>query len=216
MMFRITTLVIAVLTACTTSAFAKDTAGSTDLTNLVDTSFSFRPVAPHAAPAVTVTAQEESATSRYHEDLDVGPFVGFSIDPDTFIFGVRGEGFIEPTITTGPMLRFGFGDDWTLVMPSWTLKWFPAAVHDGDGGFPSRLHPYLEGGVGVIWGEKDRDNRSDKDDFGVLLSLGFGVDIVADENLVIGTGILVDIFPIDIVDEHVMLSWHLISIEFRF
>lgn len=217
MTLRIPVLVIT-LAACVSTATATDTAPGPELAAGIDTSFDFRPVAVSVQDSDPTWDLQKSEHARAHHDLDIGPFFGFSIDPDTFIVGVRGHGFIEPTIATGPMLRFGFSDDWTLVMPSWTIKWFPSAVHDGDGdgGFPSRLHPYLEGGVGVVWGEKDRDNRSDKDDLGVLLSLGFGLDIVADENLVIGTGILVDVFPIEIVDENVMLSWHLISIELRF
>ncbi len=73
----------------------------------------------------------------------IGPRVGFSVDPDQFVFGgqvVVGE--VAPDLTFDPNLELGFGDSQTVVAMNLDMH-YHLTVRDSD------WRPYFGAGLGV-------------------------------------------------------------------
>lgn len=85
---------------------------------------------------VAAMAQPAAVTS-------IGPRVGFSVDPDQFVFGGQlSVGPIAPSLMFVPSLELGFGDNRTVVAGNFDLD-YQFAVRR------SAWRPYIGAGMGI-------------------------------------------------------------------
>ncbi len=131
----------------------------------------------------------------------LGPRVGFSTDPDQFVFGgqlIIGE--IAPSLTFDPDVEFGFGDDVTVVALNLDMHYHFAIQG-------STWRPYVGAGAGINFLEFDRplplEDKSDTEVGGNFI-VGAGVPTAAGNRffgeLKLGLG--------DIPDLKLLVGWN--------
>ena len=77
----------------------------------------------------------------------------------------------------------------------------------------SMLQPYAQAGAGLTHIDLDRSG-SNQDGTGFLLSLGAGLDIPLNDTLGVGTRVLVNLIPGEVVNERIYISWEILSIRY--
>lgn len=172
-----------------------------------DLNFDWRPADP--APV----KQDVKATPRFSEfwredQQSFSTSVGFTTNPDSTLVGLEYSFFVKDRFSVGPLLQMGFDDDYYIVAPTINFKMF------FDVNEP-RLNPYLNAGIGMVYINVDH-NPGDNDGMGLLLNLGAGVDYQLSENLSLGTNVLCNFIPNDVMSENFFFSWQFLSISFRF
>lgn len=165
------------------------------------------------APRNSVTQDLEPSPPRSTLAGEVQGFVGlgFTDSPDTFLLPGEIDFYVDDNLAIGPKLQLGLDDDTTIVAPSFHVKKVFSIPHEGG---ISRWKPYVQGGAGFAWLEKQR--RTDEDDFGALLHFGGGVEVFLNEGLSLSSGIDINFLLGEPVDEDVFLSIRLIELGFRF
>lgn len=158
------------------------------------------------APPTELPAEPVRENSYFLE-----PGIGFTAGPDTFLTALTAGFYTSPGLSLGPTLQLGISDDETLFAPTFGVR----RVFDLAGEELDRLAPYIEGGAGFIYLEEDR-RRGDDDDLGFLLNFGFGGNVELERNLVVGTGILINVMPGEVLDERLFLSWRVLQIQLSF
>ena len=101
-----------------------------------------------------------------------GPRLGFSVDPDQFVFGgqlIIGE--IAPDLTFDPSLEFGFGDDLTVISLNGDVHY-----HFAVSG--SQWRPYAGAGIAIQFVQFDAPPGFDDDS-----------DTEVGGNLIVGAGV---------------------------
>ncbi|MFO0982496.1 MAG: hypothetical protein U1E76_12310 [Planctomycetota bacterium] len=157
-------------------------------------------------------AREATAASSGAEiPLSVQGGLGFTLDPDTFLMAARADYWVRPNVAVGPLLQVGLADHRTILAPSFNVK----GVFDLKQPSAERLKPYIDGGVGFAYLEKD-GRRGDDDDLGVLLDIGGGLSYDVNDHLAVGTGVLFNFLPAELVGERFFFSWQLVTLSFRF
>ncbi|MFQ5654918.1 MAG: hypothetical protein ACE5GW_09330 [Planctomycetota bacterium] len=147
---------------------------------------------------------------------DLRSGIGFTIDPDIFMiaFGL-GFGRGGP-LELAPLVQLGISDDELLVAPALNVVYgFDLTELSGDRDV-QRLTPYVQGGVGMTYLEKERPGGRDDADTGLLFDFGFGVDYEVGDKLSVGTSILFNLLPAELSDEHFFVSWQLLSLRVAF
>jgi hypothetical protein len=77
-----------------------------------------------ALAAIELVPATSFAATAGPIDQGIGPRVGFSTDPDQFVFGGQGTfGPIVQDLTFDPSLEFGFGDNTTTVEGNFDLHY---------------------------------------------------------------------------------------------
>lgn len=139
---------------------------------------------------------------------------GFTVDPETFEMGVGFPIRIVEDVAFTPHLLMGFDDDDTIVAPSLNLE---VAFPLGDGGddIMDRLSPYLQGGIGFAYIDRDRGGDND-DEIGFLLTPGLGIEYRITDNLHIGTNARFNVLPKETAGEHFFFSWEFFSVRIAF
>jgi hypothetical protein len=99
----------------------------------------------------------------------IGPRVGFSADPDQFVFGGQATlGPVAPNLMFAPDLEVGVGDHETVVSGNFDFHYHFGIRH-------SEWSPYLGAGMGVTNEAPDRRFGSDLGQTNVGGNLLFGV-----------------------------------------
>lgn len=135
--------------------------------------------------------------------------IGFTADPGTFLLAIEADYWIEHNVAIGPLVQFGLSDDDTIVAPTINAK----GVFDINQPQLERLKPYVEGGVGFAYIDKDGHDDSDT---GLLLDFGFGANVALNDRVSLGTGVLFNFLPAELVDERFFFSWRVLSVGFQF
>jgi len=146
--------------------------------------------------------------------LGFGP--GLTDDPDGFQIGLRGDIHVRDDLATGPVAQLSFGDDVKIVAPTWNVKWFflERSERWKDAPILDRLHPFIDGGVGLAYIEKD-DRRGEDEEAGLLLAAGGGFEYELTDSLAVGTSLLLDFLPGNIAGEGFFFSWQIAALTLR-
>lgn len=106
----------------------------------------------------------------------IGPRVGFSADPDQFVFGGQAMlGPIAPNLVFSPALEVGVGDHETVVSGSFDLQYHFLLHH-------SAWSPYVGAGMGVDNESPNREFGSDVSETNVGGSILFGATAPSGSN----------------------------------
>ncbi len=164
------------------------------------------PAAAQETPPTPPKASLESSAGGF-KAFDVG--IGFTDDPDTFLTVVEADFYLKDNLFVAPLLQIGVDDENTIFAPTVGIKGeFPAGSDD-------RLRLHALAGIGLVYIEKE-NRRGDDDDVGFLFNVGFGGHFQVSDETSIGSTLLFNVMPDDVVGENYFFSWKLISVKFRF
>ncbi len=141
--------------------------------------------------------------------LEVGG--GFTLGPDTLLSTFEIDHFLTDSIAIGPLMQLGVSDDDFLFAPSLQIK----AISQFPDAELERLQPFVGGGVGFAYIDKDGRNGGD-DDVGFLFNFGFGVDYFVTDRLSIGSHALFNVLPWEVVGENSFFSWQVLTFAIHF
>lgn len=174
----------------------------------------WQPSEPHwlptaAAPTAPSPVPARAPSADRAEKVAAGGAIGFTLEPDTFLMTGHGEYFVSDIVAVGALLQLGVGDDRLIVAPTANVK----AVFD----LPDYRHlkPFVHGGLGLGYLEKERGG-DDEDDEGFLLNFGFGADYFLNESVSLGNSVLFNFLPDKVLGERFFFSWQFVSATVTF
>jgi hypothetical protein len=161
-------------------------------------------------PTDTTTTRTQS--DRYgRQGMFFEPGIGLTSSPSTFLLGLTAGKFINDNVAIGPMIQLGVDEDDVIFAPTLNVR----GVFDIDQQGMERLKPYVEGGVGAAYIKKDH-HPGDDDEWGFLVNIGFGANYELERNISLGTGVLFNMMPDDVVDERFFFSWKILQLNLYF
>jgi hypothetical protein len=166
-----------------------------------------------AAP-LSASAQSSKAHGLNSGDWSAHGGIGFTADPDGFLFATGLEYSLTRDFSVGPLIQLSFDDDDTIVAPTLNLR-YRVDLTDVNNEFVRRIEPFAQLGPGAAYIEKDK-RPGDDDDIGFLISGGFGADYWVTEDLAVGNSVLFNGMPDDVEGENFFFSWQLVTLRYRF
>lgn len=163
-----------------------------------------RPAALAAAPQEEADPQERWPVE--HEVVLIGG-IGLTGDPDTFLFAGQADIYIDDSVAVGPAVQLGVSDDDTIFALTAQAK---KVFHLNDEKL-WRWRPFVQGGVGFAYIEKEVGNR-DRDDTGLLVNIGGGIEYLASDELMLGSTLMVNLLPGEVAGEGVYISWEILTV----
>ncbi len=163
--------------------------------------------------ATSASAQSRSGDGP-SPPFSVQAGLGFTDDPDAFLLEFEGNYRLGDGLSVGTLLQLGLDDDFTLVSPLGYVRYTFDLSHATAPDL-RRLKPYVQGGMGFTYIDIDVPRRDD-DDIGFLMSFGFGADYPITDSVSLGSRMLFNFLPDDVVDENFYFSWQVAGIRFRF
>ncbi len=117
-------------------------------------------------------------------------------------------------LTLGPLLQLGVSDEELLIAPAVNLRYrFPFS---NDWATPI-VDPSVHGGAGFLYLNEDPGGPADEqDDIGLLVEFGGGVHFWFSPSFAIGTQFRINVLPIEVNDENIILSRDVVSFRFEF
>lgn len=140
--------------------------------------------------------------------------IGFGLDPSSFAFGAGLEYHVMHELSVGPLLQVLARDDQVIVAPTANVRYhFDLSHLDSD--FASRLEPFVQGGLGLVYVDED---RPDRDDTEFLLNGGFGLDYRIDERISVGSTLMFNGIPggDKAVRENFFFTWQVVGMRYHF
>src|SRR5262245_4386509 len=146
--------------------------------------------APSPYAAAPRAGLRDAARAPAEGDRSLAIGVGATYGPDTFLLTGDADFYQSDRLAIGPSLQLGVHDDAGLIAPSCHAKFvFPIERKSDDPLFM----PFVQGGAGLCWIQKDRPG--DDDDLGFLLQAGGGLEVRFDERYALASTLLVNILP---------------------
>lgn len=141
---------------------------------------------------------------------------GFSLSPGGFAVAFGGEyEILTPGFGIGPLVQIAGDDDELIVAPTANARYrFDLSHLDSE--VARNLHPFVQGGLGFGYVDRERRGR-DRDDIEFLLDGGLGLEYDLGEHLSIGNAVLFNGFPADdAAGEEFFFTWQLATLRYRF
>lgn len=145
-------------------------------------------------------------------DTSVPVGIGFTRDPDLAVLGVAFDSQLNSYMSLGPQIQFGANDDRFLFSGTFQIKSYLNTV--GPQAEPSRLQPFLQGGIGWSWLDDDRAGHGDDNSF--LLNGGAGLWYRLNPRYSLGTGLMLNFVPGKLDDERFYVTWEVLQLVFHF
>lgn len=140
--------------------------------------------------------------------------LGFTADPTTFLLGGSYDVPLNNSgLAVGPQAQLGVSDHRTLIAP--TLSVLKEFDLPSSGEVGRHLRPFVRGGLGFAYMHKDH-RTGDNDDLGFLINFGGGVRYWLNENVSLGSEMLLNFLPDEVLGEHFYFSWQVAQLEFTF
>jgi len=140
--------------------------------------------------------------------------IGFIAEPDAFLLGLGLDYGVAEFMSLGPLLQLGISDDDTIVAPTLNFH-FGIPLLGASNQYLRRLEPFVQAGLGMAYIEKERGNQED-DDVGFLMNGGVGAQYWLNDEIAVGTSMLFNGMPEDVVDENFFFSWQVVTFRYRF
>lgn len=135
--------------------------------------------------------------------------IGFTEDPTTFLLALGADYFVTEDVSIGPLLQFGLDDDPFIFAPTLHVQ-YTLDLADIDS-----LKPYLQAGLGFAY-MQDYKRNGHEDDLGFLISTGAGVDWYFDDRMAVGTSLLLNALPDEVLNDEFFFSWQVVTLRFLF
>ncbi len=135
--------------------------------------------------------------------------------PDAFLLGFETDYRLDYALSVGGAMQAGMDDEITLLSPSAYARYKFSNPFSGQ---LRKLRPYLQGGIGLNYVNRDVPASSslDDDDIGFLMNFGFGTEYVLSDALSIGSRMLFNVTPTDVFDDTFYFSWEVTTLRYRF
>jgi hypothetical protein len=166
---------------------------------------------PLAGPGVQ-EGQVAPVTAPRDGHLAAKTGLGFTLSPDDFLLILQADYFLTNNFSIGPLLQFGVDDDPFIFAPTLNFQ----GMFDLPGAGMERLKPFVQGGIGVVYMNKDRPNRPNVDDTGFLINVGGGFEYFVTDRLSLGNNIMFNIMPDDVLGDHFFFSWQFVTVRYQF
>lgn len=143
--------------------------------------------------------------------------LGFTVDPDSFLINFEVERFMRKEVAVGFAIQLGADDDYVLVSPHLFAR-YVFDLSRASSEFARKAQPYAQGGLGLTHLAVDSSLKvggSDKSETDFMMNFGIGVDYPLNRSITIGTRMLINIVPADVLDERIFFSWEILSIRYR-
>lgn len=140
--------------------------------------------------------------------------LGFTLSPANFLLSLEAPYMVNRHLGVGPLVQFAVSDDWLMIMPTANVH-YRFDLSGVDNPDLRRLSPFLQGGVGFGWLEKDL-GPIDVDDTGFLLNVGFGFEYALTDRVSLGNNVMFNILPGEVVGQTFIFSWQFATARFRF
>lgn len=140
--------------------------------------------------------------------------LGFTADPTAFNFSVQGDFPVGRSVIIGPLLQAAASDDEELLALTFNLKKEVEVNVEVEGDSWS-FYPSAQIGVGGAYLEKE-NRPGDDDDFGALVNFGLGLRAPLDRHVSVGTGILFNVMPGEVLDERFFFTWQVFQMSIDF
>jgi hypothetical protein len=162
---------------------------------------------PQQSTQSTGLSPRAPSDARANQGWFIEPGLGLTAGPSTFLMAVTAGKFIEHNFALGPMVQLGVSGDDVFFAPTVNAR----GVFDLEGQGLERVKPYVEGGLGLAYVEKDH-HSGDDDEWGFLVNMGTGVDIELERNITLGTGFIFNFMPSEVEGEHFIFSWKILQL----
>ncbi len=162
------------------------------------------------ALAASVPATAEPGT---FESVGVRGGIGFTDGPDSFLAAFDIEGLLTQQFAVGLGLQLGVDDDFIIVSPTLFGR-YRFDISQIEIRYFDRIRPFAQLGLGITHIDVDRRGR-DVDGTDFMLNFGGGFDFIVNEHVEIGTRMLIDVIPAEVLNQRIYFSWELISVRYR-
>ena len=138
--------------------------------------------------------------------------IGFIDDPNAFLLNLEVPYAFDRWVSVGPMFQIGLHDNNTIVAPTVNVT---VTVPDLPGGNLDRLHPYGFVGMGFAYLEDDNRRKNDSS-AGFLINFGFGLEYQVSDRFFVGSQMMFNFLPEEVLDEDFFYSWQIVGARFAF
>jgi hypothetical protein len=130
-------------------------------------------------------------------------------DGTSFALGLSGDYYLTQGFSIGPLLQMGFTGDLFQIGLSAQAKYTLDLAKIPE------LKPHIEGGLGFIYSDLDRDYWRDEDDVSFLIPVGIGAEYRLTNSISLDTNFLFNFTDLDVRDENFFFTW-LVGLKFQF
>lgn len=138
--------------------------------------------------------------------------IGFIDDPSAFLLNFEAPYAFDQWVSAGPMFQIGLDNHNTIVAPTVNVT---VTIPDLPGQDFDRFHPYGFAGMGFAYIEDD-NRRNDNSSTGFLVNVGFGLEYQASKNFFLGSQMMFNFLPEEVLDEHFFYSWQIGGVRIAF
>lgn len=138
--------------------------------------------------------------------------IGFTLNPDAFLFAPSMDYFLKSEISIGPNLQFAVSERLILLAPSATVKYY---IDIDTEDWVRRLKPVVQAGLGLALTNFDVPGNGTQTDIGALINFGFGFDIFLNDKISFGNHMIFNITT-PMIDDRFFFSWHFVKFKYYF
>jgi len=138
--------------------------------------------------------------------------IGFIDDPSAFLLNFEAPYAFDQWVSAGPMFQIGLDDNNTIVAPTLNVT---VTIPHLPGEKLDRIHPFGFVGMGFAYIEDD-NRRNDDSSAGFLVNFGFGVEFQVSDNVLIGSQMMFNFLPEEVLEEHFFYSWQIGGVRIAF
>ena len=162
---------------------------------------------------VLFLAGEAVAQAAAASPWSIGVGIGFTAGPGTFLLDGDAAYALDEHMSIGPRMQLGFADDEILVAPTVNFRYVFDLQLSPETSM-QELTPFLQAGIGLGYIRKDRGGgRGHTDDTGFLFNIGAGFEWSLGATT-LGSNLMFNILPSEVVGENFFFSWDLITLRF--
>lgn len=163
--------------------------------------------AANARPAASGTAPNAMRRQESHapKDAQLTAGIGITDSPVSTLFGASYDIPVQSSITLGPSVHWGYGEDVELFGAEAKGKFFLAPFSESFQAFVS-----AGGGFGMV----DKTRRDE--DWGLLFSVGGGLRFKTSTHGMLSSEVNLYMLPEDLAGEDTYYGWQIVQFAFAF
>lgn len=168
-------------------------------------------------PAISgaALANENSARSG-SSPVSLQTSFGFTGSPATFLMAVELPYGVTDHFSLGPAMQLGVKSELTLFTFSANARYaFDLSQALSESEASDKLRPFVQGGLGLAHYSVDVPG-GDIDDTGFLLQMGFGFDYYFTQRIALGSNMIFNVVPTEVLGDRFFFSWQVASLRFHF
>jgi len=189
-------LLVSLLPACA-AAPSNDASGPARIES------SFPAVAERAEPVIAAASPAQEAHAPRQPELTAG--IGITDSPVSTLFGASYDIPVHSSITLGPSVHWGYGEDVELFGADAKGKFFFAPFSETFQAFAS-----AGGGFGMV------DKTRADEDWGLLFSVGGGLRFKTSTHGLLSSEVNLYVLPEDLAGEDTYYGWQIVQFSFAF